>query len=151
MPGGVVKEAYLFPGAEDTLERIRQMGVPICLVADGLEDSFAYILRNVRTMFDGWVVSETVGAEKPSPRMFAEAMGVMGLKEEDKPRIVMVGNNTRKDITGANRFGLLSVLAAWSPRYDMIPHSPEEVPDYQIQDIRELPDLLEKLMKGECG
>ncbi len=145
VPGGVVKQASLFPGAEDALREIHAMGVPIVLVADGLEDSFAYILRHVRTVFDGWVTSETVGEEKPSARMFEAAMKELSLKEIDKPRILMVGNNTRKDIAGANRFGITSVLADYSPRYDMTPHAPEQEPDYLLHDIRELPTLIRSL------
>ena len=140
--GGVVQQASLFPGAAETLDRIRAMQVPICLVADGLEASFQVILQGLTDRFDGWVVSETVGAEKPSPLMFEAAMQAMDLQEEDKPKILMVGNNVRKDIAGANRFGITSVLADYSPRYDMTPHAPDEVPDYLLHDIRDLPDLI---------
>ncbi len=145
-PGGVVKEAFLFPGAEEVLHEVHAAGIPIVLVADGLDASFAYILRNVRHLFSGWVASEAVGAEKPDARMFEAAMASLHLQAEDKPRIFMVGNNLRKDVLGANRFGLISVLADYSPRYDMTPHSDEEVPRYVIHDIRELPDLLERVL-----
>ena len=144
-PGGVVKEAFLFPGAEEALQKVHEMGIPIVLVADGLEASFAYILRNVRSLFDGWVTSESVGAQKPSEKMFETAMRTLSLGEADKPSIVMVGNNLRKDIIGANRFGLISVLADWSPRYDMTPRTSEEEPDYRLHDIRELPELLSEI------
>ena len=142
-PAGVVKQASLFPGAEDVLREIHQMGIPIVLVADGLDASFQYILRHVKHLFSGWIVSETIGEEKPSSKMFQAAMDALRLSETDKPRILMVGNNTKKDIVGANRFGIHSVLARYSPRYDMTPHAPEEVPDYTIDEIRELPSLLQ--------
>ena len=148
VPGGVVKQASLFPGAEDTLREIHAMGIPIILVADGLDASFQYILRNVKTLFSGWVVSETVGKEKPAAEMFEEALRQAGLTEEDKPRILMVGNNLKKDIVGAKRFGINAVLAAYSPRYDMVPKTEEEQPDAVIHDIRELPALLEILKTG---
>ena len=145
--GGVVQKASLFPGAAETLERIHTMGIPICLVADGLDASFHVILHDQIPLFDGWIVSETIGAEKPSPMMFEAAMAAMHLTDADKPQIVMVGNNVRKDIAGANRFGIISVLADYSPRYDMTPHSPDETPDYRLHDIRDLPDLLISLTK----
>lgn len=147
VPGGVVQKASLFPGAAETLDRIKAMGIPICLVADGLEASFRVILHGLTDRFDGWVVSETIGAEKPSPLMFEAAMQALHLTDADKPRIAMVGNNVRKDIAGANRFGIISVLADYSPRYDMTPHVPDEVPDYLLHDIRDLPDLLSQLEK----
>ena len=151
VPGGVVKEAFLFPGAEDALQQVKAQGVPIVLVADGLEASFAYILRHVRNLFDGWITSETIGEEKPSPKMFEAAMRSIGLTDDDKPRVLMVGNNTRKDIAGANRFGILSVLADYSPRYDMTPHTEEQEPDYRLHDIRDLPDLILRIKAIKKG
>ena len=145
--GGVVQKASLFPGAAEALQRIKAMGIPICLVADGLDASFHVILHDLISLFDGWIVSETIGAEKPSPRMFEAAMQAMGLTDADKPQIVMTGNNVRKDIAGANRFGITSILADYSPRYDMTPHTPDEVPDHLLHDIRDLPDLLLTLTK----
>ena len=37
-----------------------------------------------------------------------------------------------RDIAGANRFHIRSVLLAWSPRYQYEPSGPEEIPDYRI-------------------
>ncbi|MCR5006085.1 MAG: HAD family hydrolase [Clostridiales bacterium] len=145
VPGGVVQKASLFPGAAETIEQIHALGIPICLVADGLDASFQVILRNVIGCFDGWVTSEAVGAEKPSPLMFEAAMKAMELSDSDKPQILMVGNNVRKDIAGANRFGILSVLADYSPRYDMTPHAPDEVPRFILHDICDLPALIRHL------
>ena len=142
VPGGVVQKASLFPGAAETIERIHALGIPICLVADGLDASFQVILHGLTGCFDGWVTSEAVGAEKPSSLMFQTAMDAMGLSDADKPHILMVGNNVRKDIAGANRFGIISVLADYSPRYDMTPHTPDEVPQYILHDIRDLPELI---------
>lgn len=80
-------------------------------------------------------------------------MDALHLTDEDKARIVMIGNNLRKDVAGANRFGLTSIWLDWSPRYF---HSFEEEdwkPDYRIEHPEQLPELLakleEKLEKGE--
>ena len=155
VPGGVVKQASLFPGAEDTLREIHAMGISIILVADGLDASFQYILRNVRHLFSGWVVSETVGEEKPSEKMFREAFRQAGaagtntaFANESETRYVMVGNNLKKDIVGAKRLGIQTVLAAYSPRYRMEPETEEETPDLRIQDIRELPGVLRSIQEG---
>ncbi len=67
------------------------------------------------------------------------------LTEEDKHRIVMIGNNVRKDVAGANRFGITSILLDWSPRYDMNPASEEEKADYIVHEPKELLTLIESL------
>lgn len=59
----------------------------------------------------------------------------------------MLGNNVKRDVAGANRFGLISVLIDWSPRYDMHPANEDETPDYVIHTPLELFDVLRKLEK----
>ena len=75
-------------------------------------------------------------------------MKAMGLGEADKGRIIMVGNNVIRDMRGANRFGIRSVLMDWSDRRSFEPQLPEDVPTYRIHTPAELFDLAEKL-EGE--
>lgn len=147
--GGVVYEAQFIPGAKETLKELKARGYRIALVADGLKESFdrMYAQHQMEDIFEKRAVSETVGEEKPSARMFETAMELMGLKEEDKKRIIMVGNNIKRDIVGANRFGIHSVLITWSPRYCMVPETQEETPEYQIEEPAQLLELAEKLDK----
>jgi len=60
---------------------------------------------------------------------------------------VMIGNNVKKDVAGANRFGITSILLDWSPRYDMVPRQADEIPDYIVHEPQELIPLLKKLNK----
>ena len=59
----------------------------------------------------------------------------------------MIGNNLERDIVGANRMGITSVLAGYSPRYRMKPENEEETPDYVVCDPSEIPALIEMLDK----
>ena len=86
-----------------------------------------------------------VGECKPSPKMIRRAMEALGLEDGDKKRILMAGNNLKRDILGANRFGIASVLMSWSPRYCMTPEDPEEEPDYTVRTPGELAALLLRL------
>lgn len=144
---GVVYEAQFIPGAAETLLELKKRGYTLVLVADGLKESFdrIYEKRFSESPFCARVISELVGEEKPSPKMFQTAMNLMKLGSDEKRRIIMVGNNIERDIVGANRFGIRSVLMAWSPRYSMIPKTEEEQPDYRIEKPEELLDLVEKL------
>jgi putative hydrolase of the HAD superfamily len=144
---GIVIHAEMIPGAGETLKAIFDEGFTIAMVADGEEESFAnvYEENGLGYCFHTRTISEIVGIQKPSSLMFQDAMDKNGLTEEDKKRIIMVGNNVRKDIAGANAFGITSVLLDWSPRYNMIPSNEEEKPDYVIHKPVELLELVRKL------
>ncbi|MDO4740159.1 MAG: HAD family hydrolase [Eubacteriales bacterium] len=137
----------MIPGAKEALWELRRRGHTIALVADGLEESFERMFRihGILGCFDAFVTSEKVGCEKPSTQMFRTAMDALGLREEDKARIVMIGNNVERDIAGANRFGIRSVLLTWSPRYRMQPACAEETPSFAVSTPDELPELIARL------
>lgn len=147
---GIVQRAQLIPGAGETVHALYQQGYTLALVADGEWESFVNMHRQsgLWDLFAAYSVSERVGAQKPAAIMFQTAMDALGLGERDKARIIMVGNNLRKDIAGANRFGITSVLLSWSPRYNMVPAGPEEAADYVIQTPGELLALARQLEAG---
>lgn len=148
---GIVQTAEWIPGAGEMIEMLWREGYRIAMVADGEAESF----RNIYTClgknhcFEQCIYSSDVGEEKPGRKMFEQAMHAMGLKEEDKSRIIMVGNNIRRDILGANQFGITSVLMDWTPRYPMEPSCDMEKPDYTIHTPMELAELVHWLEYGK--
>lgn len=141
---GVVLRAQLIPGARELLETLRREGIPVAMVADGLAESFRNVYRGLglESYFARRIYSSDVGAEKPSPLMFETALRAMGLTESDKERIVMMGNHVKKDIAGANRFGITSVLLDWSHRYPTVPETPDETPDFIVHTPLDLLEVL---------
>lgn len=144
---GIVQQADFIPGADQVLRRLHEEGYTIALVADGEWDSFQNVYRcnGLGYCFDAWIVSEVVGKQKPEPVMFETAMEKLGLTEADKSRIVMIGNNLKKDIAGANRQGLISVWLDWSPRYFHTVEQPDWQPDYTVNTPAQLLELLHEL------
>lgn len=144
---GIVLHASPFPGAGEALRQLRAQGYTIALVADGRTESFKNVLNEngLWELFDSRTISEEVGATKPDARMFEDAMRKNGLTDADKSRVVMVGNNLERDIRGANAFGIASILIDMSPRYDMVPKSDGDIPDYVIHAPGELPKLIDRL------
>lgn len=143
----IVSKADFIENAGEILRKLHEDGYTIALVADGEWDSFQNVYREngLGFCFDAWVVSEKVGQQKPARIMFETAMQKLGLSDQDKRRIVMIGNNLKKDIAGANAFGITSIWLDWSPRYF---HEFEEEswkPDYTIHHPDELPGLLKKI------
>lgn len=144
---GTVIHSELIDGAGETLAKLYESGYTIALVADGTKASFDNIYREngLDYCFSAKAISGELKHEKPSEVMFHHAMKSLGLKENDKERIVMIGNNIKRDILGANRMGITSILLSYSPRYVMQPETEEEIPDYVISSPRELYGLIEQL------
>ena len=149
IPDGIVKRAECIPGARESMLELYDKGYTIALVADGLAQSFENVMKQhgLSHIFASETISELMGVHKPSALMFEDAMKKLGLTEEDKKRVVMVGNNIKRDIIGANQFGIKSVLLTWSDRYCMIPENDLEKPDYEIATPAELPALIDALEK----
>lgn len=149
---GIVTKVAFIPGAGEVIRELKEEGYRIALVADGEWESFRNVYREngLGYCFEEWIVSEVVGEEKPARSMFDTAMEKMGLTEADKPFIVMIGNNLKKDIVGANRYGITSVWLDWSPRYFHTVEEPDWQPDYTVKTPKELKALLEKL-EEKCG
>ena len=147
VPEGVVQTAECIPGARETVLHLHEAGYRICLVADGLAESFRRMFdqQGIAHCFEQRSVSETVGAEKPDARMFETAMELMSLTDADKKRVIMIGNNVERDIAGANRFGIRSILLTWSPRYRMESRTADETPTWRVAEPKELWPLIEKI------
>lgn len=143
----IVQEADFIPGADQVLKQLHEEGYPIVAVADGEVESFGNVFRKngLDYCFDAWVISETVGMQKPASIMFETAYEKLHLTENDKSRIVMIGNNLKKDIAGANRQGLTSIWLDWSPRYFHSVEEPDWQPDYTVHTPAELIPLLHRL------
>ncbi len=142
-----VLSAKPIPGSLEAVRYFHDQGWRIALVADGTVKSFENILKglDIWDLFETHVISEAVGELKPSPKMFQTARINMGLQEEDFSRMVMFGNNRRRDIKGANNIGMISVLLDWNTRYATSAREPDEEPDYLTKTPAEWIPLVEKL------
>lgn len=83
------------------------------------------------------VVSQEVGYEKPDSRIFADALGRLGL--ESPSTVLFVGDNPTNDIDGAKRFGMQT---AWMSRGKPYPVGLER-PDYVVDRITDLGPIVE--------
>ena len=143
----IVQKADFIPGAKETMDYFEKEGYRIALVADGEWDSFQNVYREngCGHWFEEWIVSEVVGEQKPSQKMFKTALDKMGLTDADKPNIVMIGNNLRKDVLGANEFGIISIWLDWSPRYFHEVRNDLEKPDYIAKTPADLVEIIERI------
>ena len=78
---GIVSRAEFIENAGEILQQLHEEGYTVALVADGEEASFQNVYRkNGLRSCDAWVVSETVGQQKPEAIMFQTAMEQLGLE-----------------------------------------------------------------------
>ena len=144
---GIVLEADFIPGAGEVLKQLHEEGFTIALVADGEWESFQNVYRKngLGYCFDAWVVSEVVLTGNLCVSYDLTAYEKLNLTDSDRNRIVMIGNNLKKDIAGANRQGLISIWLDWSPRYFHTVEEPDWNPDYTVNTPAELIPLLHAL------
>ena len=105
-----VREAAVkpFPGAIDTLRRLRAANVRLALLTNGAARSQrAKIARfGLEPFFDHIQIEEEFGVGKPDERAFRHALSALGVQADDA---WMVGDNLDWDIQGAQRVGIYAV------------------------------------------
>lgn len=108
-------ETGLIPEAEQVLEAVKAGGGKIAIISNGFK-GVQYRKMNttcIHKYVDAVVVSEEVGAMKPSPVIFRKALEALCGEEEYKEspqlarsRAIMVGDDFANDIEGAQIFGI---------------------------------------------
>jgi FMN phosphatase YigB (HAD superfamily) len=142
--------ADLIPGMTKALHHFKEQGYGLALVADSRPSTPVNVLRQhgLYHLFDYLAISEVVGAEKPDSRIFRNALEALGIPEGDYGRVAMVGNNLERDVVGANRLGLISILFHWNDRRRSQPLAAEEEPRYRVTSAQELVSLIDTLNGG---
>ena len=99
-------------GARELLAEVRGRGVTIVAVTNNLVSEQEDKLRHtdLRRLFDGLVISEAAGVNKPDPAIFEIALRVAGATPAEA---VMLGDSWENDVVGAVRAG---IAAAWLDR-----------------------------------
>jgi len=140
-------QADLIPGMADALRQLKAQGHTLALIADTRPGTAENVLRQhgLYDLFDTLVISETLGTQKPDPRMFQTALDALGIAPSEYHRVVMVGNNLERDIAGANRMGLLSVFFHWNERRRTQVQDESERPRYTVTSVPELMALIARL------
>ena len=108
-------ERYLAPGAIALLTALRERGFKIAVISDW-EPDLADLLRRLgcNHLLDCVSISTLVGANKPDPRLFQDALSRLGVAPS---QAVHVGDYLELDIAGASSAGMRAILFDWKRRY----------------------------------
>ena len=129
----------LFDDALDTLTTLRatcHIGVITNGAADEHPDSQYSVAKQLDLFayIDSFWVSDDVGFRKPEPEIFQAALDHIDIQAHEA---VFVGDSPSKDIAGANRTGMVSVLIT-ALSEPPVPASNDERPDHIIRHLPEL-------------
>jgi putative hydrolase of the HAD superfamily len=130
------EELNLFPGAHETLDRLKDLGVLLALITNGAaEPQRAKVIRfALAERFDHVQIEGEHGFGKPEERAYTHAMAALGVGPQDT---WMVGDNLEWEIVAPQRLG---IHAIWYDGYATgLPPGCSIRPD---RIIRSLPELL---------
>ena len=140
------------PHAAETLPALKAMNLLLAVVSNSLSRNTASDLRATALLdyFDALYISSDVGKRKPDPLIYNAALDGLGLRPE---HVIMVGDNPREDVFGAQRVGIRAVMvqsdsAAPSRSWGELlgtSDQPPAIPDWTITDLAELLDIVAAL------
>ncbi|MBI4918635.1 HAD-IA family hydrolase [archaeon] len=135
-----VREGFLvfYPGTMKTLIELKARNTKIALVSDAprLQAWMRLCALNLDDFFDVVVTHEDTGKNKPNKLPFKAALEKLNLRPEE---CLMVGDNPERDVKGAKRLGIRTVLAKYGCTRKITFKA-----DHEINKIEELINLLDK-------
>ena len=102
----LAQSAQLLPGAHEIITTLRDAGLRLALVTNGLRDVQRPRLEAsaLAGSFEAVIISEEVGVPKPEAGFFEAAFAQMG--RPARSVVLLVGDSLSSDIRGGNLFGL---------------------------------------------
>lgn len=133
-----VKAGFLepYPHVIPTLLKLKERGFMLGVVSDAprMKAWLRLASMKIADFFDVVVtINDADGHAKPHPMPYKVALHKLGL---DADEVVFVGDNPNRDIKGAKKLGIRTVLAKygeWTKAKDR-----SLKPDYEIDDVKEL-------------
>ncbi|WP_461867218.1 TIGR02253 family HAD-type hydrolase [Thermococcus sp.] len=129
-----------------TLLKLKEMGLMLGIITDGNPiKQWEKILRlELDPYFDEVLISDFVGVKKPHPKIFRKAIGKFNIEADEA---VMVGDRLYSDIYGAKQVGMHTVWFKYG-KYADREKDYIKYADFTIEDLKELPEIVE-VLSGE--
>lgn len=135
-------EHIFMEGAEELLCKLRAIGkYKLYAATNGIERVQRRRIRDSRIdeFFDGFFISECIGANKPAREFFEKCFDVIPGFSRDEA--IIIGDSLTSDILGGKNAGIKTCL--FNPKKKKI--SGEVTPDYEIESLSEIIPLIERL------
>ena len=125
-------------GAYHLLDYLKGKGYPLYMASNGFTEVQSRKLTRVgmTDYFDGIILSEAAGVNKPSPLFFEYALKQTGLEAKD---VIMIGDNYNTDIMGAMLSGIDQIYL--NPKCRPLLSS-EQTPTHTVTTLKEIEAIL---------
>ena len=131
--------SFLYDDSMDLVESLHK-DYRLTIITNGLKNVQDNRIRKsiIAKYFEDIVISEEVEVSKPDPKIFEHALN--NIKHTDKSKVLIVGDSLTSDIQGGINFG---IDTCWfNP--NKIVNKTGIKPTYEISNLMELKDILEK-------
>lgn len=130
----------LMPHAREVLEYLRPR-YRMYILSNGFAELQSRKMQSagIENFFDGVILSEDIGVNKPNPLIFHHALQVAGV---DASEVLMIGDNLEADIEGASRVGIDQVYYDIAGATCGNATSLHSLPTYTISSLLELKGIL---------
>ncbi len=130
----------LYPHVNRTLLALIKKGLKLAVISDAprQEAWLRLCYLQLQHIFDTVVAFEDSGQHKPSPVPFRMVLDQLGMRPEEA---LMIGDWPERDIAGASELGIRTVFARYGDTFG----TKVSGADYEVDDIFELVDIVEKL------
>ena len=135
------------PHLKQTIDALRDMGIRMGLISNIISTSVApHFLAEygIEDAMECVVLSSVTGIRKPDPEIFRVAERAMNLKPE---QLAYVGDTLSRDVRGARNAGWRCMIQIRNPAIAHRDRGLENsglVPDYLIDDLAEIPAIIQK-------
>lgn len=135
----LAQQRHLVPGAREVLETLRERGVRLAVITNGLKEVQRTRLAraDLSGYFETIVVSDEIGCAKPQVAFFEEAFRRAG--QPARAEVLVVGDSLRSDIQGGRNYGLPT---CWFNPTGHVPEPQTIHPDFTIRRLMEVLDLV---------
>ncbi|MDY0395889.1 HAD-IA family hydrolase [Virgibacillus halophilus] len=131
---------FLFEDTVDVLKSLKEDDFELLLLTNGspdLQNTKLSLSPVLKEYLDDIIVSGAFGIGKPDPSIFTHALEVLAVEASE---VLMVGDNVKTDILGAERSGISSVLVKRHENNASGIHA-----TYEIKNLSELLPLVQRL------
>jgi putative hydrolase of the HAD superfamily len=133
----------LYPHVKKTLLELAKRGLKLAVLSDAPRyqawSRLCYL--QLQHFFDHVITFEDTQVRKPAAAPFKRAIELLGI---DHAEVIMVGDWPERDMVGAHGVGIRTVYA----RYGYTSGAVTSGADYEIDDISELLEIVDRLMGG---
>jgi len=136
-------QLVLYPHVQATLVALIRRGIRLAVLSDAPSLQAWQRLHHLslQHVFEHVITFDDTGERKPSPAPFRRAMQLLELPAE---ALLMVGDWPERDMRGASAMGIRTVYA----RYGDTSGAPHSGADFEIDDIGQLIDIVDRLTKA---